>query len=200
MRRQDARSIGAAGPQAWLAEWRGRLLGRRRFLLGLAGGSLAALFPWSGRAAAVPDEAARWRVLDQVQRHLFPGEPDAPGAAEVGALDYLRFILDHDPDKADDRAFLLQGAGWLDDMAQRLVQASFLGLDEARRERVLREIERSEAGHNWLSLILLHLIEALLAAPAYGGNPDGAGWRWLAHQPGFPLPPPGKRYMELRRR
>lgn len=200
MRRQDARLTGATGPQAWLAAWHGRLLSRRRFLLGLAGGSLAALFPWTAAAAQEVDEARSWRVLDAVQRHLFPSEADAPGAPEIGALDYLRFILDHDPDKADDRAFLLKGAGWLEDMAQRLAQAPFLQLDEAQRERVLREVERSEAGQNWLSLMLLYLIEALLADPAYGGNPDGIGWRWLAHTPGFPHPPPGKRYMELRRR
>jgi gluconate 2-dehydrogenase gamma chain len=186
--------------RAWLADWHGRLLTRRRFLLQLAGGSLAALFPWTGGAAPALSGAARWRLLDAVQRHLFPSEPNAPGAGEINALDYLRFILGHDPDKAEDRQFLLQGAGWLEDMAQRLAGASFLKLDEAGRERVLRGIEKSEAGGNWLSLILVYLIEALLADPVYGGNPDGVGWRWLAHVPGFPLPPPGKRYMELRKR
>lgn len=184
--------------QAWLAEWHGQLLTRRRFLLGLAGGSVAALFPWSAQAAPALSEARRWQVLDAVQRHMFPSEPDAPGAVEIKALAYLKFIFARDPDKADDRRFILQGAGWLEDMAQRLAQASFLKLDETQRERVLREVEKSEAGGNWLSLVLLYLIESLLADPVYGGNPDGVGWRWLAHTPGFPLPPPGKRYMELR--
>jgi gluconate 2-dehydrogenase gamma chain len=183
--------------RTWLAEWHGQLLTRRRFLLCLAGGSLAALFPWTATAAPEPDPAASWQMLDAVQRHLLPSEPEAPGAAEIKALDYLRFILDHDPGKADDRQFILKGAGWLEGMAQNLAQASFLNLDEAQRERVLREVEKSEAGSNWLSLLLLYLIEALLADPVYGGNPDGVGWRWLAHIPGFPHPPPGKRYMEL---
>lgn len=200
MRRHHRRLTEQDGPQAALAEWHGQLLDRRRFLLQLAGGSVAALFPWTGQAAPALSEASRWQVLDAVQRHLFPSEPDAPGAAEIKALAYLKFILAHDPGKADDGTFLLEGAGWLEDMAQRLGQASFLQLDETRRERVLREVERSEAGSNWLSLILFYLIEALLADPAYGGNPDGVGWRWLAHIPGYPLPPPGKRYMELQKR
>ncbi|MDD5366872.1 MAG: gluconate 2-dehydrogenase subunit 3 family protein [Gallionellaceae bacterium] len=189
----------ATGPQAWLAEWHGRLLSRRRFLLQLAGGSVAALLPWTASADPELNDAARWQVLDRVQQHLFPGEPDAPGAQEIRALDYLKFTLANDPRKAEDGRFILQGAGWLEDMARRLGQASFLALDEERRELVLREIEKSEAGSNWLSLILLYLIESLLADPVYGGNPDGVGWRWLAHIPGFPHPPPDKRYMELQK-
>ena len=30
--------------------------------------------------------------------------------------------------------------------------------------------------------------------PVYGGNPDGIGWKWLMHPPGFPRPPKGKTY------
>lgn len=201
MRRDGRRLAAPSRPQAWLEAWQGELTTRRRFLLQLAGGSLAAMFPWTTPAVEPElDEATRWQLIDAVQRHLFPSEPDAPGAEELKALDYLRFILGRDPGKAEDRDFLLKGAGWLEDMARQLTQASFLSLAEAEREQVLRRIETSRAGSNWLSTLLSYLIEALLADPAYGGNPDGVGWRWLAHVPGFPLPPAGKRYMELGRR
>jgi len=139
-------------------------------------------------------------VLDAVQRHLLPSERDAPGAAELKAVDYRRFIVADHSQEAEERAFILQGAGWLDDMAQQTTEQSFLALDEAGREQVLRQIETSTAGGNWLSLMLLYLIEALLADPAYGGNADRAGWRWLAHIPGFPSPPPDKLYPELLKR
>jgi gluconate 2-dehydrogenase gamma chain len=187
--------------RAWLAGWKGQLLSRRRFLLQVAGGSLAALFPLPGlsqdEAPAAPNEATLWRVLDTVQQHLFPSEADAPGAREIKALDYLRFIVADDSQDAEERAFILQGAGWLEDMARELTGLSFTALDEEQRERVLRRIEQSTAGGNWLSLLLLYLIEALVADPAYGCNPDGVGWRWLAHIPGFPRPPADKRYPEL---
>ena len=139
-------------------------------------------------------------MLDAVQQHLFPTEPDAPGAHEIKSLDYLRFIVADEGQDAEERAFLLQGAGWLEDMAQQLTGASFLALDEESREQVLRKVERSAAGRNWLSTMLLYLIEALLADPAYGSNPDGVGWRWLAHTPGFPRPPRNKLYPELLKR
>ncbi|MCW5587404.1 MAG: gluconate 2-dehydrogenase subunit 3 family protein, partial [Chromatiales bacterium] len=65
------------------------------------------------------------------------------------------------------------------------------------RELLLRRTAASAAGENWLSTLLSYLFEALLTAPAYGGNPNGIGWRWLSYVPGFPLPGPGTRYPEL---
>ena len=197
MRRHRNSCSQPASNAAWLAQWQTGLLTRRRFLLGLAGGTLLALFPFP--AASAPNTAVRWRIIDAVQQHLFPSEPDAPGAREIKALDYLKRIAADRTQDADKRDFILQGAGWLEDMSRRITRKSFLLIDAAQREQVLRRIEASEAGSNWLAQMLLYLIEALLADPVYGGNPQGIGWRWLAHTPGFPAPPPGKRYMELRR-
>ncbi|MCP5305152.1 MAG: gluconate 2-dehydrogenase subunit 3 family protein [Chromatiaceae bacterium] len=204
MKHLSRRLAEQAGLHGWLQEWQAQLLSRRRFLLRMAGGSLAAMLPF-GIADAVSastsiDDAARWKILDAVQRHMLPSETDAPGAAEIHALDYLRFIVADESIDAEDRAFLLQGAGWLEDMAQQMTGTSFTALDEDGRERVLRRIEGSSAGHNWLSQMLLYLIEALLSDPAYGGNAQRAGWRWLAHIPGFPSPPPDKLYPELLKR
>jgi gluconate 2-dehydrogenase gamma chain len=52
----------------------------------------------------------------------------------------------------------------------------------------LHQIVDSSAGENWLSLLLYYLFESLTLDPVYGGNPDGIGWHWLEHQPGFPRP------------
>ena len=40
----------------------------------------------------------------------------------------------------------------------------------------------------------LYIFEALLSDPVYGGNPEGIGWRWLGHRPGFPRPNQRNRY------
>ena len=42
-------------------------------------------------------------------------------------------------------------------------------------------------------------MEALLTDPAYGGNPDGIGWRWLGHTPGYPRPSAATIYPRLPR-
>jgi len=194
-------STGLAGRQQALTEWGRQLTDRRRFLMGLAGGSLAALFPGMAVAAsasasatdrddAKDEEAGRWVIIAAVQEQLFPNEPDAPGATEIQALDYLQRAMlapDRDP---DERAFILQGAGWLQQLAgeQGGADGGFIALDGTGRERLLRRIAASEAGENWLSTLIVHILEALLTEPVYGGNPDDIGWAWLKHRPGFPHP------------
>jgi len=75
-----------------LPEIRHRLYTRRQLLLAAAGGSLASLFPLSGFSAAQAEEDP-WNVIEQVQQHLFPDEPDAPGARAVNALAYLQQVM-----------------------------------------------------------------------------------------------------------
>jgi len=179
------------GPVAGLDRRRRWLVSRRAFLLKLAGGSLAALFA-PGGLGEPPDEDLQWRLLDAVQQQLFPSEPDAPGATEINALGYLRSVLQDPLIDAAERAFILQGVGWLDGLAQERAGSPFLDLDPARRDQVLRWVAASPAGENWLSSLILYLLEALLTDPVYGGNPDGIGWRWLGHVPGYPRPPADK--------
>jgi gluconate 2-dehydrogenase gamma chain len=180
---------------AALRAWHGTLLDRRRFLIAAAGGSVALLFarPRTARAG----DFDPWPTLDAVTRHLLPSEPDSPGAAEIHAIDYLRFVIGDPKVDREERDFLLQGCAWLDDLAQERRGQPFTALDEPAREELLRQTAASPAGENWIATLLTYVFEALLSAPAYGGNPGGIGWRWLEYVPGFPLPGPGTRYPEL---
>ncbi len=184
---------------ASLEDWHRTLVSRRSFLLGLAGGSLAALFgmPAAAKGSSDIDAAHTWRVIDKVQRHLFPSEPDRPGAQEINALGYLRFVVSDPKVDAEEHEFILKGAGWLEGMAREMTRRSFTELGAQERERVLRRIAVSAAGENWVSTLILYLMEALLTDPAYGGNPGGIGWRWLQHVPGHPRPPKDKTYPVL---
>jgi len=190
-RAQPGLNMPASSPRS-LAQWHGQLLDRRRFLLGAAGGSLALLFAAPGRTApaAELDEQQRWAIIDAVQQQLFPDEADAPGAGQINALDYLQRVMvepDRDP---QERSFILQGAGWLQQLAAEGGEGGvgFAELDGERREVLLERIAASEAGENWLSTLLLFILEALLTDPVYGGNPERIGWQWLQHRAGFPQP------------
>ena len=184
-----------AGADA-LATWRQALLTRRRFLLSSAGG-LAALFAPLG-AASPADIGNPWPLLAAVLEHLFPSEIDAPGAREIRALAYLQGVLGDPRGDREEQRFILKGADWLEDLSRQRHKTTFVELDPIRREQVLREVASSPKGENWVATLLLYLCEALLADPIYGGNPDGIGWAWLAHQPGFPRPTPAKRYGALK--
>jgi len=178
--------------------WRQHLMARRTFLLRMAGGSLAALFPLRFVAAEGESgglgEADRWRIIGEVQNHLFPSEENAPGAREINALAYLQWVVTDDNLTEEHRAFLLRGADWVEDKSLELGVGAFIEADEGQRERILRQVADSEVGNNWLSTVMLYIFEALLTDPAYGGNPDGIGWKWLGHTPGFPRPTADKRY------
>lgn len=185
----------AAPPLAELADWRQVLLSRRRFLLTAAGGSLAALFPLlSNDAAAKARRAEPWLLIAAVQDILFPSEPDAPGAREINALGYLRGVLAEPRRDLDENRLILKGADWLDDLSRQRRHTGFLALAGDQRAQLLHEIAASEQGELWLSTLLFYICEALLTDPVYGGNPNGIGWAWLGHTPGFPRPSVDKRH------
>ncbi len=182
--------------QDFLAQWRVQTLSRRRLLLGLAGGSLAALMPLSllAEEREQPSEDYPWRVLEAVQDQLFPSEPNAPGARELNALGYLKWVVGDPGIDAEERRFILRGVEWLDDLSRQTHQTPFLDLSNTQQEAMLNRIAQSEAGENWLATLLLYIFEALLTDPIYGGNPAAIGWRWLGHRPGFPRPNEKNRY------
>jgi len=204
--RPGERRCSESGFAAFVDAWRSALLSRRTFLAQAAAASAAALFPLSSRATAGAADStstagqlgpAQWRTLAAVQAHLFPAAADSPGAADINALDYLRAVLAGPALDADEKAFIVNGVGWLEDIAREQTGAAFTALDAGQREVVLRRVEKSSAGETWLANILLYIFEALLCDPVYGGNPEGVGWKWLQHQPGFPRPPADKIYGRL---
>lgn len=194
----------------FIDDWHQQLISRRKFLLGTATLMSVALFSvethaMSGQVSDKPVENNTEnlsehvsKTLYAVQDHLFPKASDSPGAAEIHALIYLKKnVLNDAARDQDEKRFILNGVGWLDDLSMSSLGKKFLLLNEQQREKLLRQIEKSSAGENWLSTILLYIFEALLCDPLYGGNPDGIGWKWLDHQPGFPRPTAGKLYGKL---
>lgn len=190
---------------AFLQGWRLELVSRRTFLARMAGVSVAALFPLTAAGAIQGNEetqeiiltAPQREVLDAVQVHLFPSEPGSPGAREINALTYLEGVLRDAEIDREERQFIRNGVGWLEDLVKDSPGKTFSGLNATQREKMLRKIEQSRAGENWLATLLLYLFEALLSDPVYGGNPNGIGWQWLEHQPGFPRPPADRLYGKL---
>lgn len=137
-------------------------------------------------------------VVEAVQMQLFPDDDDGPSALDLNAFRYLTWALEDPDNKADgDKAFILQGVGWLEELAKSTQGESFIKLGAREQDLVLKQISTSRAGENWLSLLLYYLLESLTLDPVYGGNTDGIGWQWLEHQPGFPRPVEGKTYLDF---
>ena len=95
---------------------------------------LAELRERSGSAAQTDAQAMGepWQTLDAVQRHLFPAGQAIPGAADIGALAYLRNAIDNPDADGEDRTFVVNGVGWLNELTQEQYQRSFVELDQAQ--------------------------------------------------------------------
>ncbi|MEE9190738.1 MAG: gluconate 2-dehydrogenase subunit 3 family protein [Candidatus Neomarinimicrobiota bacterium] len=136
-------------------------------------------------------------LMSTVQEHLFPANDDSPGAADINALPYLHFVL-ADPDMdQDNKNLLVNGVKWIEEESRSSYQKSIVSLSFGELENVLQSTVNKSWGQRWLSLNLLYIFEALLSDPLYGGNPDGIGWKWLEHNPGFPRPTKNKIYGKL---
>ncbi len=141
---------------------------------------------------------AQQQVVRAVQKHLFPRGPDSPGAAEINATAYLETAITAPGIDPDTRNTIVNGIGRLQDASRERFDALFDDLEFGQREPLLRYLaDETRWGRAWLSLLLYYIFEALLSDPVYGGNPDGIGWQWLEHQPGFPRPPADKIYGNL---
>jgi len=188
--------------------------------------SLAAFRQASARTGAAPQASSNssmladdlWRTLDQLQQHLLPdntGQPPSltratspgahggaapvlsPGAKQINALNYLRGVLgDPKMDPANKR-LIGEGARHLQQFSLNMTKKAFHRLSSTEKEKLLRAFEKTPQGQRFLGKMMEYLLEALLAPPVYGGNPGQIGWKWLHHNPGFPLPPADKRYFLL---
>ncbi len=179
---------------------------RRRFLTGMLKSSAAlGTLPLWGILQACAWQTEKqsflqqhpWQTFSMVQEHLFPADGNGPSAREINASVYLKFVLDAPDTDADDKTFILKGIEWLDGLSKEQFGQPFMALNVLDQNKALKKIAGSAAGERWLSHLVLYILEALLTAPAYGGNPDGIGWQWLEHQAGFPQPSKDKRYTEL---
>ena len=197
--------------QAWrcfaeaFASWQANPVSRRHFIQGMSALSAGMLLPVSARGkspagnTAIPTQAP-WPTIAAVQEHLFPGEAGSPGANDINAASYLKNMLEDAEHDQDERSFILNGPNWLNDLSNKEYKKPFIPLNTTQREQLLQRIAQTNAGENWLSLLLMYIFEALLSSPVYGGNPDGIGWRWLEHNPGFPQPTSNNTYKKLLQR
>lgn len=180
---------------------------RREFLFYTSTVAALGSFASIARAAVwVPDfnairledtglNASQWQTLAVVQAHLLPSEKEAPGAVDVNATAYLQWVLSDPGLDGDRRQFIADGVVRLEKLSLESAGKGFRDLAEAERESVLRQMERQ--GGAWIADVLNYLFEALLTDPVYGANPEGIGWKWLGHTPGYKRPPASKRYFLL---
>jgi gluconate 2-dehydrogenase gamma chain len=137
-----------------------------------------------------------WKILIAVQEVLFPHEENAPGAVDINAAGYFQWVLadpEMDPSEIN---FKKKGLSRLNEASLEVFSSEFAALNEGEKELCLQNITKESWGRSWISTMLLHIFEALLSDPIYGGNTNEAGWKWLNYIPGIPRPEKGKIYLD----
>jgi gluconate 2-dehydrogenase alpha chain len=129
------------------------------------------------------------RTAAAIFERLFPADAHGPGASELGALIYLdRALAGAYYSKLDTYRV---GLAALDAVARRRHGAPFAACTPAQQDALLGGMEQgalpdfhTPAQRDFFALLRAHAQEGVFADPAYGGNRDKGGWRFLGH-PGF---------------
>jgi gluconate 2-dehydrogenase gamma chain len=136
-------------------------------------------------------------ILKSVMEILFPNDGNGPGIEELHAFEYVMWVLHDTGANEKYRHTLVEGITWADEQSLALYQKKYVDLDQPEREKAVAEFEQNTYGNEWLSILLTYILEALLLDPIYGGNPDGIGWKWLHHTPGYPQASEELRYENI---
>jgi gluconate 2-dehydrogenase alpha chain len=117
---------------------------------------------------------------------MFPADENGPGATEIGVVAYLDGALAGAyADKVEPYRL---GLAALDRAAKQLCGKSFADCEVERQDELMGKQERGELPdlrtppqQSFFVMLREHLQEGLFADPAYGGNRDKLGWRFLGH-------------------
>ena len=136
--------------------------------------------------------------LDAIFMRLFPDDGDGPSANDLNITTYLEWAMTDERNIADgDPEYIAKGIGWLNQLSNDNLGNNFRNVSEKKQDKLMTETVGSDAGKNWVSILLYYVIEALTLDPFYGGNTNQVGWKWLEYQGGFPNPIQGKTYRDF---
>jgi len=177
-------------------------LSRKKFISGIFMASFLASLPsvsLVGNSFNKSDILSenQFSIVTSVQNILFPSDGNGPGAYDVMADRYLIWVLSDKRMDPEEKDYILNGIGWVDETAEENFSKTYNQLSQKEKEKLVADISNESWGSSWLSIILTFIFEALLSDPQYGDNPEEIGWDWLKHNPGHPRPTAYLLYPEI---
>jgi gluconate 2-dehydrogenase gamma chain len=167
---------------------------RREFLqvFGAALGAALLARPLAAAAAACTTralvlEAAECELLEAICARILP-PVGGVSTREAGCVNFIDKLLAHE-EQALAPAYRA-GLAALDALARSRLARDFAALDAAQQVSLLEQLEDGKlepwpaaagAQAALFGTLRLHTLLGFLAAPAFGGNRDGAGWKAVGH-------------------
>lgn len=127
-------------------------------------------------------------LIQDVQNILFPKDDLGPGALELKSDSYLIWVLNDKRLDPWDIEYIIKGFQKLDNSSNTKYGSKFIQLKPKQQEDLIQQVSFLDWGQDFLSKILTLIFESMFANPNYGSNPEGIGWKWLNHTPGWPQP------------
>jgi gluconate 2-dehydrogenase alpha chain len=126
------------------------------------------------------------RTAAALFERMFPADENGAGAPEIGVVAYLDGALAGAyVDKVEPYRL---GLAALDRAAKQLCGRSFAECEAEQQDELVGKLERGELPdfrtppqQRFFGMLREHLQEGLFADPAYGGNRDKLGWKFLGH-------------------
>jgi gluconate 2-dehydrogenase gamma chain len=143
-------------------------------------GCTSPVTPYSGLTPA------ELRAMEAFAAQIIPSVQGAPGAVELGAVQFVDRALG-EPFFAAGVPVVRAGLADLDARARAFGERhGFASLDAEQQETLLREIEQGDFFKTARTLVLI----GAFGDPSHGGNRDGAGWIMLGmdHRPSYTPP------------
>ncbi len=176
-------------------QWR---LPRRKMLKGLLALGVLSQIPLtfaftteSGEKSSIVShifDAEQIALVRNIQQILLPDDGFGPGSVEIKADKYLSWVMSDPRMDIEDKEYIYNGLRWVNETAHEDFKTDYLKLGSIQQKQLIRKISGTDWGDSWLAVIMTYILEALLADPQYGGNPNRAGWEWLSQYPGYPRP------------
>ena len=173
---------------------------RRDWLLGSLGSAawpaIAAAQEHARHAAARP-AAARFEFFDEptaadvaaIAAQILPSDEGA-GAQEAGVIFFVdRALHTFDADKQD---LYREGIKGVRDTARKMFPStqSIAALTSGQQLELVRAIEKSD----FFEAVRVHTLLGFLGSPAYGGNRDRVGWKYIEFEDRMTWEPPFGHY------
>ncbi|MFI5204395.1 MAG: gluconate 2-dehydrogenase subunit 3 family protein [Flavobacteriales bacterium] len=180
-------------------------LSRKKFMQLLLLSGVAAQLPWL-QSCSVDEETIgdtsplsleQFKVVREVQQILFPDDGNGPGAKQINADNYLLWVLRDPLADANETNYIIKRIDQFISTCKKEMGSDFLSLSATNQFQFVKFVASEGWGDKWFSRLIIHILEALLLDPVYGGNTNKTGWEWLEHNPGLPRPTAKLIYPEI---
>ena len=136
-------------------------------------------------------------MLKSMLMKFWPDDGNGPSAEDLHSYEYVMWTLRDPGAYQEDNEYLIEGILWINETTQELYKKNYLDLEPAQQDEAIKKFTELEHGRAWSSILLTLVFESLVLDPIYGSNPDGIGWKWLNHTPGWPGPTEELRYENI---